>query len=172
MKNFARHIKYLIRRNNKVVIPGFGALLTVDIPAFISEKGEIIIPPTRTLYFEEDIKTDSDQLLISSYARHLNIEQAKAETLTISKVDEFKNQLLRHGMFIMGTLGNFFQKEGKIEFQSNRNSSAYNPWHLFDQKENQANKEITYPTRSFGKIATKIVSTTVLLITSAAAMIV
>lgn len=45
------------------------------------------------------------------------------------------HQVSQHNVHIFGRLGQFFKKDGKIDFKPNRRSEAYNPYTLFDEND-------------------------------------
>lgn len=117
-----------------MAVKGLGTLKAVVLPAFTSADGNVILPPTRSIYFEADENCHDDSLLVSSVMKKAGVEQDYAECEISKFVGEFRNALQSHGMYIAGRLGNFYSKKGRVEFKANRNTSAFNPYEVFETR--------------------------------------
>ena len=131
MKDFVRHIRYLLRKNDSIIIPGLGALIAVDLPALINEKGECVIEPSREVYFDNSITTDEKNLLNYSLQKILNISKEECESKIGNLVSGLRQNLKNHGLFILGRIGQFYLKNGQIDFTFNRQYNPVNPYAIF-----------------------------------------
>ena len=61
------HIEYLIRNNDCVIVPGFGAFISHIVPASLGEDG-LLTAPCRLLGFNEALQ-HNDGLLANSLMR-------------------------------------------------------------------------------------------------------
>lgn len=132
MNDVIKHLQYLIRRHNKVTISGLGSLKAVELPAFVSPDGGVSLPPTRSIYFEAEESVDTDGLLMHSIMRRKGVDSEVAVKEISRFVVDFRKTLSSRGLFIAGRLGNFYSKNNAIEFKPNRNTSAYNPYEIFE----------------------------------------
>ena len=142
MNELINHLQYLIRRQNNVEIPGLGSFHSVELPPFISEDGSHIIPPTRKLYFEkkDDNAIVEDLPIACSYSWKYKITIDEAQRRIDSDVLEIKRSLAKNGMYFAGRLGQFYLKKDKIEFIANHQTSAFNPYYLFDKIQKKTSK--------------------------------
>lgn len=106
MRIIDRHIEYLIRRHDCVVVPGVGALLCRFKSSAFGEDGKEILPPGRELAFNPWL-TESDGLLVSSVARELGVDFEQASEVVKGDVGTLKSVLGKGGEFILGSLGVF-----------------------------------------------------------------
>lgn len=142
MKSLARHIRFLIRRYNRVVVPHVGALIAVDLPPLIDLKRNIMLPPARTLYFNTEITEDSQNLLLNSISKAEGFSAVKARQEMTAMIDNLKSTLSNTGFYILGQIGNFTLKEDKIEFVANQTGNAYDPNFLFNTSHKQHDKKL------------------------------
>lgn len=106
MRIIDRHIEYLIRRHDCVVVPGVGALLCRYKSSAFGEDGKEILPPGRELAFNPWL-TESDGLLVSSVARELGVGNEQASEIVDGDVAKLMNALDCGGEFTLGRLGVF-----------------------------------------------------------------
>lgn len=151
------HIQFLIRRHNRVDIPEFGTMHSVELPPFFSDKGELLIPPARKIYFDSDKPADCKNL-IDSYKRKYKIKESDAGEKIQRDVRELKDNLNKNGMVLAGRLGQFYMKKNEIDFIANINSDVYNPYVVYDKvrKGKSKIKGLNFKLRSMAVIASLI----------------
>lgn len=125
MNELARHIEFLLRRHDCVVIPGWGALLCNYEPAhFVGEDNRpdgadadaradgpsLIAPPARYVAFNELIQ-DNDGLLGASVARREGVAYEAAMAKVGKWVDELRRGLDSSGTARLGRIGSFVRNE-------------------------------------------------------------
>lgn len=130
MKHLSSYIQYLLRRNDKVIIPDFGALIAVELPAFQDAEGKVMLPPKRTIYFDNDIIEDADNLLLLTVSKSCEGNIEKATTWLADKIIDIKSSLQNHGMSILGRLGQFYKKEKNINFIPGTDLSSFDSFSL------------------------------------------
>ncbi len=104
MISLTGHIEYLILRHDCVVIPGIGALIAHQTPAYIDSELGCIFPPKRSLSFNPDI-THNDGLLASSFARKESVTYESAVEMVCDEVREMQSLIQAQGEFALGRLG-------------------------------------------------------------------
>ncbi|MBD5244818.1 MAG: hypothetical protein HDS57_05055 [Barnesiella sp.] len=112
------HIQYLVRHNDCVVLPGFGALIAHRIGARI-ENG-VMFPPSRTLGFNPSV-CHNDAMLASSVARKEGLSYAAAVSAVTSAIDELRRVYDVAGVMTIPRVGTFTRtSEGTMEFTPDR----------------------------------------------------
>lgn len=111
MNELARHIEFLLRRHDCVVIPGWGALLCNYEAAHFVDCGSsaapaVMAPPARFVAFNELIK-DNDGLLGASVARREGVGYEAAMATVGKWVDELRRELSVTGSALLGRIGRF-----------------------------------------------------------------
>lgn len=108
MNILVRHIEYLLRSFDCVVLPGWGAFLIHERPAVYDSERGIYLPPSRNIGFNADVRLN-DGLLAGSIARasRCTIEQANA--IIASELQFLRSHLDLNGEFTFGRLGVFTQ---------------------------------------------------------------
>lgn len=104
MTPLVKHIEYLLRRHDCVILPGLGALLVVHRPAVINESWAMAIPPVRTLCFNSAIH-HNDGLLANSVARKECMSYAEALQTVESTIEDYRAALCADGELRLGRLG-------------------------------------------------------------------
>jgi hypothetical protein len=104
MNTIVRHIQYLITRNDCVIIPGLGALLAHYDAARIDSASHTIIPPSRTIIFNNSLN-HNDGVLASSIARRNRISYDSAMALINEETNAMRHQLISDGEISLGRLG-------------------------------------------------------------------
>lgn len=112
-----RHIAYLVRRHDCVVVPGFGAFLCQYYSARFDETGMTILPPGKRLAFNRWLIED-DGLLSASVARASGVSRSEAESMIKTEVDALLERLASGGTVSFGKLGLFVpdSQSGEIKF--------------------------------------------------------
>lgn len=128
MNTIGRHIKYLIRYNDCVIVPGWGAFIAqYQSATFDSNK---ITPPIRTIAFNASL-THDDGLLASSISRQLGISYDCASKRIAEDVNAMKYQLKNTGEVALSNIGSFVQnvKDSTVLFEPYNNNSAIAPYY-------------------------------------------
>lgn len=110
-----RHIEYLLRRNDCVVLPNFGAFIVHKENAVLTEAGTII-PPVKQIAFNGAI-TYNDGMLATSLMRKNQISYDKAISIIAEEVSALKAQLSEFGEMDFGNLGRFKEADSVITFE-------------------------------------------------------
>lgn len=143
MKDFVKHLKFILRRNNSVVLPGIGVLKLVKLPAFIND-GKVVFAPSQSLILDSDTSVSSDGNLIASIMKKQGVTEVEATEMVENRMQQIMHSLNTTGLFILGSLGQLFLKNGIIEFRENQNSSAFNAYYLFKGHEERQSKEVEH----------------------------
>ncbi len=115
MTNIQDHIKYLLYRNDCVIVEGFGAFLCQRQPARI--QGGFIFPPRRVLSFNSGLKTD-DGLLANHISKHEKVSYQIAKRHIKSFSQNLINSLKQDKNISIKDVGSFvYSPENKIIFQ-------------------------------------------------------
>ena len=99
------HIEYLLRRNECVVLPEFGAFIARYVSAKQGDDNQLL-PPARVLGFNEAVVCN-DGLLVNSIMRKEKVSYDKAMSMIADDVVALKRQLVENHEFRMGSLGRF-----------------------------------------------------------------
>jgi len=89
--NIVHYIQSLLYDYSSVVVPGLGAFLTQYAPARIRETDGVILPPVKTVQFNEKLNLN-DGLLISHIARMEKIAEGEAGIYVSHFVDNIFDQ--------------------------------------------------------------------------------
>lgn len=116
MISIVEHIEYLILRNDCVIIPGWGALIAQNAPAYFDMQSGIIIAPSRSISFNSSIKHD-DGLIADSVRRKENVTFNEAQNLVNEEVLTLTKQLNLSGEVSLGKLGSFKIKDSVVVFE-------------------------------------------------------
>lgn len=104
MIDLTPHIEYLLMGHDCVVVPGLGAFLVHETPAFYDREAGRFMPPTRSLGFNAAL-TINDGLLAESVARKRAISLDAARQEVEVAVASFRHQLMTAGSLPVGNLG-------------------------------------------------------------------
>ncbi|MDE7407328.1 MAG: hypothetical protein K2M76_02810, partial [Muribaculaceae bacterium] len=114
MSLIARHINYLLRSHQCVVIPGLGAFLTNYQSAQIN--GSTFLPPCEVITFNPDINHD-DGLLINSVARAMRVPYSVAYNRVMADVKVLERQLFSDGEIAFPNIGILKSTDGHLTFR-------------------------------------------------------
>lgn len=110
MRNLFLHIRYLLRFNDCVILPGFGAFIVTRFPAGFDLGKDIITPPVRNLSFNPSITFD-DGLLATSFARKYKLSFKEAQEVISKEVSRFVKALKVHKSASIPEFGTFSLNE-------------------------------------------------------------
>ena len=123
MNLISRHIEYLVRCNDCVIVPGWGAFIAQYKPASFDNDNNLI-PPMRVLGFNSSLSHD-DGLLASSISRQLEISYENATRQIAEEVGVMRYQLENQGEVALSGVGTFYKNaEASMLFEPFENSSA------------------------------------------------
>ena len=123
MNQIGRHIEFLVRCNDCVIIPGLGAFISQHQSALLRKNG-LLLPPSRVLGFNPSL-THDDGLLASSIVRRNKVSYDVAMKQIAREVDAMRHQLNVHGEIAISNIGLFRKNdEGKMVFEPFLKSSA------------------------------------------------
>lgn len=122
MNLISRHIEYLVRYNDCVIVPGWGAFIAQHQPATLINNR--LTPPSRNLAFNSTL-THDDGLLASSIARQAGIGYDLAVKHIAEEVNAMRHQLKAQGEVAMSNIGLFqHNADGTMLFEPFEKSSA------------------------------------------------
>lgn len=84
-------IKELVLENDRVSLPGLGVFVCEYVPASFSDKGFVINPPYKRIYFRS--KKEDDGLLVSFYAGKNGVDKDVAEKFVEDAVSDIRQEL-------------------------------------------------------------------------------
>lgn len=87
----SRMIKELALSNDRITLPGLGVFVAEYVPASFSDKGYVINPPYRRLYFRA--RQGDDTLLQDMYVRINGTDSETAATMIAATVSDIRKQL-------------------------------------------------------------------------------
>jgi hypothetical protein len=124
-------IKKLVSDYEFVIIPGFGALLSRQVPAVYNKDSGVFSPPVKKLAFNEFLKLDDGFL-----ANYISREEGIAHTDAIARIkqytDDLKLALGMNGQTKIEGIGSFNTNvEGKLVFEPNVSNCFKDEWYGF-----------------------------------------
>lgn len=124
MNLISRHIEYLVRCHDCVIVPGWGAFIAQYQPA--SLVNNLLTPPSRTLVFNPSL-THDDGLLASSIVRQTGIGYENALKQISEEVNAMRHQLKVHNEVALSNIGSFHHNSnGSMIFEPfNKTSAEY-----------------------------------------------
>ncbi len=110
------HIQYLITRHDCVVVAGLGAFVAQRVPAKFSSDGRMLLPPGRSLVFNNAI-THDDGLLTGSIARRNGLSFEAAREEVGRQVEMMRSRMQAEGSIELPRIGRLTLVDGAlIEF--------------------------------------------------------
>jgi nucleoid DNA-binding protein len=107
----------LLEKNKKVIIEGLGYFEITHQSASYDAETKTLYPPVNFLHFK-NFDAKSDDILIKSIAKRLNISEDEASEKTLLWIDELCIRLAEFQSAAFGKTGEFFiDGEGKISFR-------------------------------------------------------
>lgn len=93
IKLFSQIIRELLILNKKVNLPELGTFITETVPAFLSNDGSVIYPPSKRVYFREHKEVENDKIFIKFYSEQKNIDNNEAEKIFTNFIKSLKIEL-------------------------------------------------------------------------------
>lgn len=115
MNELIRHIEYLLRSHDCVVIPGIGALLAEYCEAHYDVETQTFYPPVRSVVFNPAI-IHNDGLIANSVARREEISYEAALRKVNEECNALRRQLESDGELQLGHIGTISLKGDRMEF--------------------------------------------------------
>ncbi|SKB84421.1 HU domain-containing protein [Dyadobacter psychrophilus] len=126
-------IRKLVGEYEFVIIPGFGALLSHQIPAAYDDMSQTFSPPAKKLAFNEFLKLD-DGLLANYISRHESLSHLEAVDYVKGYTDELRQNLEQRGQAQIAGIGDFSKNiEGKLVFEPNTEKYFKDEWYGFEK---------------------------------------
>ncbi|MCR5180531.1 MAG: SPOR domain-containing protein [Bacteroidaceae bacterium] len=116
MNELSRHIERILLTHDCVVVPHFGAFVTMAISATRDDGEQCFFPPLRVVRFNPSLLVD-DGLLLTDVRASLNCSDVEGKRHIQHMVLELRQQLLSDGQVDFGSIGLFQQDEdGQVTF--------------------------------------------------------
>jgi cell division septation protein DedD len=126
-------IRKLIGEYEFVIIPGFGALLSHQVPASFDKSSGFFTPPVKKLAFNEFLKLD-DGLLANYISREETWPHADAVEYVRSYTDKLRSGIAAEGAASIAGIGEFKKNvEGKLVFEPNTGKYFKDEWYGFSR---------------------------------------
>lgn len=126
-------VRKLIGEYEFVIIPGFGALLSHQVPAVYDSNSGFFTPPVKRLAFNEYLKLD-DGLLANYISRHEKLAHADAVEYVKGYSDKLRSVLETKGEADIPGIGEFkMNVEGKLVFEPNTGKYFKDEWYGFEK---------------------------------------
>ncbi|MBO4905962.1 MAG: SPOR domain-containing protein [Bacteroidaceae bacterium] len=110
MKDLSFYIEHLLLEHDCVVLPQFGAFITLSNPAQRVEDEALFLPPKRMVRFTTDVVED-DGLLVGALQEEMNLSTTDAKKHLQRLILSLRQQLLTEGQMDFGSLGVLSQDE-------------------------------------------------------------
>ena len=124
-------IRRLISEYEFVIIPGFGALLSHQIPVSFDKDSGTFAPPVKKLAFNEFLKLD-DGLLANFISREEKVSHTEAVTHVRQYTEVLRTSLQTDGQARIDGIGEFnTNTEGKLIFEPNTDNYFKDEWYGF-----------------------------------------
>jgi hypothetical protein len=126
-------IRKLVGDYEFVIIPGFGALLSHQVPAIYDSTSETFSPPVKKLAFNEYLKLD-DGLLANFISRQEKISHLEAVDYVKKYTDNLRSALEANGNAQIVGIGEFSMNvEGKLVFERKTEKYFKDDWYGFEK---------------------------------------
>ncbi len=165
--NINTHIKDLLFKYDLVLIPGFGAFISEYIPAEINKSNNVIIPPSKNIFFNSDYKLD-DGLLVNYIIEKEGVSANEAKKEINTFIYDIRKIIKEKGYFLFKGIGKLFFSKGRYTFEqyfkANFLLDSYGMTEIaLDSKENittttkksERRKELKPSTRIYDRSRTK-----------------
>jgi len=115
--NLSPIIRELLLHNEKLVIPGFGALITLNHPAAINKATNILVPPSKEILFDARQKYDDGQLA-AIIMKRFKLSETEAMEAISNFVHSLEEQINTQGTALIEGIGNLNKgQSGNLAFQ-------------------------------------------------------
>ncbi len=108
-------IKEVLVRGDVACLPGLGAFIAEQVPAYFSDKGFTINPPYLKPVFDERVK--DDMTLVDFYAENNGLSRSRAQDIVLQEVAAVRKELATERIVLLPGLGYFrMPHDGRIIF--------------------------------------------------------
>ena len=118
MNTTIRHIEYLLKFHDCVIVPHFGGFVVQHVPSYYDAEQGIYFPPRKYVVFNPDLN-HNDGIIASSIARKDSIRFEAASQIISEEVSEIKDKIRNLGSITLGHIGRMDYKHGKYIFTAN-----------------------------------------------------
>jgi len=126
-------IRKLVNESEFVILPGFGALLSHQIPAAYDTHSGLFSPPAKKLAFNEFLKLD-DGFLANYISRNEQLTHSEAVEYVRKYTDQLRSRLEKEGRARIAGIGEFNKNiEGKLVFEPNTEKYFKDEWYGFQK---------------------------------------
>lgn len=113
-----KYISRLLSENETVIVPGFGAFTTKDKPAQFDETSENILPPSKEITFNPEIR-NNDGLLVGYIAQQENISHFDALHIIENEREDILYRLDKGEKVELKKVGVFWYSEShELQFEA------------------------------------------------------
>ncbi|MCB0509425.1 MAG: SPOR domain-containing protein [Chitinophagales bacterium] len=114
--DFEKHILELLKNNQCVVLPGFGAFILKSVPSDIQT--HVIYPPSKQIAFNRNVIHD-DELLTGALMGTYGLEYSSAKNQVLSYASQLAYTLKKDKKHSLRQIGNFsLGEEGQVVFKA------------------------------------------------------
>lgn len=146
-------IRKLIVDYEFVILPGFGALISRQIPVNYDKESGSFSPPAKRLAFNESLKLD-DGLIANYISRHENIAHSEAVVYIRRYTDRLWAVLESRGEAKIAGIGNFkANSEGRLVFDPTTERHFKDEWYGF----HNINVKLVTPNSSLSTTSQKMI---------------
>ena len=109
----------LLKKNNCVIVPGFGGFITNYKPAVIDELRQKIYPPSKSILFNFNL-INNDGLLANYVSNKINKTYSESINLIQDVSNDWKVKLSKGERISIDEIGFLYEDKGLIQFEQNR----------------------------------------------------
>jgi nucleoid DNA-binding protein len=118
------YIADLLEENEMVILPGFGAFVSVYQPARFDENGMFLLPPDRRISFNPEIRTD-DGVLLGYLVQRLKMTTPQAHKLLDQFTDDLEYRLCSGEQVAIVNIGVLTKSGNLILFEPERKKISH-----------------------------------------------
>jgi nucleoid DNA-binding protein len=122
--SLGHYIKELLDDHDYVVLPGFGAFILNITEARFVEKNTRLLPPSRKISFNPDIK-QNDGILLNHFAHRERLTAAKAHLRLAQICEDIRYRLDHNETVEIEELGVFKRQGGQYSFSPSKDSENW-----------------------------------------------
>ncbi len=123
---FSKIVKELLLLKGKVILPGFGTFISEIAPAFFSNDGLTIYPPSRRIFFRNLRVASNDETFYSFYASKQGLRESEAKEQVSLYLEKIQAKLYSKKNIELPGLGKLrTTREGDLFFVMDRNLDCY-----------------------------------------------
>ncbi len=117
MEELIQYIEQLLRTNDCVIVPQWGAFITTSCEATIQKEQHLFLPPRKLIAFNTSIKHD-DGLIVSLWVQKHQVSEGEARWQIQLAVDDMKRELKSKRELLLGKVGRMYINErSELQFE-------------------------------------------------------